>query len=498
MTRREWLYAGFVPLAVVDVRDHGATGRGTALESPAIQKAIDAAASNGGGTVCVPAGRYICGTLRLRSSVSLWIDNGAALVMSQPGFGFRTAGKTGLPHTRRSSHVRIPQRPAGGARASATLPFTARAGSNCNREKGGGPKPISLKRCSNVAVRGITIDRAPSYNISLLGCEFVVIDGVTIRNGFSDGIDPDCCRHVRISNCFVESVDDAIVLKASLALGERSSTEHVTVTNCVLRTASLFLKCGTESSGDFRNIAFSNCTLIGGMGNRHGNPGIGLYTVDGGTLEGVAISNITMQNVGIPIVLRRGARGRGQPTPQPGPLRDVAISSLVAIGARRPSVIAGLPEARIANVTLSDIAISLAGKMEGPLLPSDVPEKPGDYPDPTMFGPLPASGLYIRHSEGLALRNVEIRPQTGDSRAALLADDVHDLRGYGVRTGRVWFHNVRRAAWLDYEWAGNGPAAVVSGANTAAIAFRAVPGASPESIQVGTEVPRESVRSVGS
>ena len=113
---------------------------------------------------------------------------------------------------------------------------------------------------------------------------------------------------MRISNCFIESVDDAIALKTTLA--ERRSTEHVTVTNCVLRTASIHLKCGTESCGDFRNIAFSNCTLVGGMGMRHGNPGVALYTVDGGVLEDIVVSNITMRDVGIPLAILRGNRDR--------------------------------------------------------------------------------------------------------------------------------------------------------------------------------------------
>lgn len=495
MTRREWFSIGAIPQSVTGVREHGATGRGGQLESPAIQKAIDSAAAAGGGTVHIPAGDYLCGTLRLRSNVSLWIDNGAVLRMSSRDEDFAPPEKLDYD----------PQ----ADRATSLFRFALLAGEDvhdiaihgegrieCKRDKERGPKPISLKRCRNVAIRGITIERAQSYNISLLGCDDVTIDGVTIREGTSDGIDPDCCRHVRISNCFVESVDDAIVLKASPALGERRATEHVTVTNCVLRTASLFLKCGTESTGDFRNIAFSNCTLIGGMGNRHGNPGIGLYTVDGGTLEGVTISNITMQNVGIPIALRRGARGRGQKVAQPGPLRDVILSNIVATGARRTSVIAGLPEAPIENVTLSGIRITLGTKLDGPARPEDVPEKPADYPDPTMFGSLPASGLYLRHVHGMTMQGVEIRPHAEDTRAALLADDVRDLRGHGVRTGRAWFHNVRGARWLDCECLKDGPAALVSGAGSEAITFRNENGPDPESIRIQPEVRAAAVRAL--
>ena len=132
-----------------------------------------------------------------------------------------------------------------------------------NRRSRGGPKPIALKQCRHVTIRDLTLENAPNYNISLLGCDHVDIQGVTIRNGYSDGIDPDCCRHVRIAGCRVESRDDAIVLKTSLALGVRRSTEYVVVTDCDLVNVRNGLKIGTESSGDFKNIVFRNCTLSG-------------------------------------------------------------------------------------------------------------------------------------------------------------------------------------------------------------------------------------------
>src|SRR5262249_53425289 len=131
-----------------------------------------------------------------------------------------------------------------------------------NRKRRGGPKPIALKRCKFVAIRGVTIRDSPNYCISLLGTDYVAIDGVTILNGYSDGIDPDCCHHVRISNCHIESWDDAIVPKTSFSLGKRRSTEDVTVTNCVLASNCNCFKLGTESGGDYRNITVSNCTMF--------------------------------------------------------------------------------------------------------------------------------------------------------------------------------------------------------------------------------------------
>ncbi len=406
---------------VFDVRSYGSLDALNA--APAIQRAIEAASEKGGGSVYIPAGRHVCGTIRLKSRISLWIDNGATLVMSPNDADFDAAEQ--LPFDPAAD--RATSRFRHGLLTGEDLDDVAIFGQGSidgNRTRSGGPKPISLKRCRRVAIRDISMRNAGSYNISLLGCEDVRISGVTIRNGFSDGIDPDCCKYVRISDCFVESVDDAICLKASPALGERVSTEHVTIDNCVLRTASIHLKCGTESLGDFRNIAFSNCTLVGGMGDRHGNPGVALYTVDGGELRGVTVSNITMQNVGIPIALRLGARGTGQPKPVPGALEDVSFENIVATGARRPSVIAGIPEARIRGVQIGDMRVSLARASAPPAEGSAIPEKPAAYPDPTMFGDLPAYGFYLRHASRISLREVHIESAPGDRRPAIFTDDA--------------------------------------------------------------------------
>src|SRR5439155_13921416 len=165
-----------------------------------------------------------------------------------------------------------------------------------NRSKRGGPKPIALKQCRNIQIHDLTVDNAPNYNISLLGCDGVDIVGVTIRNGYSDGIDPDCCRNVRIAGCRIESRDDAIVAKTSLALGVRRSTENVIVTDCALVNVRNGLKLGTESSGDFKNIVFRNCTISArGEGWKpyprdwmpRPSAGVSIQNVDGGRLEQV-------------------------------------------------------------------------------------------------------------------------------------------------------------------------------------------------------------------
>src|SRR5215831_3312045 len=428
---------------LINARESGAAGNGEANDTQALQKAIDAASLRGGATVYIPAGRYLCGRLMLKSGVSLWLDNGAVLAMSPDDSHFRPPENT---ESRATAGFRTALIHADDAESIAIY---GQGTIDCNRPRGGGPKPVSLIRCRRVSLRGFTIRNAPSYNISLLGCDYVDIDGVTIQNGYSDGIDPDSCRFVRIANCFVESVDDAIVLKVTGTLADRLASEHVTVSNCVLRTASIHLKCGTESCGDFRNIVFAGCTLVGGMGMRHGNPGIALYTVDGGALRGIGVSNITMQDVGIPIALRRGNRDRCALHGPPGKFEDLMISNIVATGAKLPSVIAGLPDAPVEGVDISGLRIGMGRAGTGPAKLDEIPEKREAYPDPTMFGPLPAYGLWVRHAADLAIRDLTLRAPSGEQRPALVVEDARDITLTGLRGSPAsWWNNVH-ASTID-------------------------------------------------
>src|SRR6185295_4075607 len=164
---------------------------------------------------------------------------------------------------------------------------------------------------------------------------------VTILNALADGIDPDASQNVRISNCHIESWDDAIVPKASFSLGERRATENITVTNCYLATACNCFKLGTESGGDFKRIAVSNCIMDGLKGKRDAISGIALESVDGSNLDGVVVSNITMVNVCAPIFIRLGNRGRDMEPDVHGTLKNVSIDNVVATNASLTCSISG-------------------------------------------------------------------------------------------------------------------------------------------------------------
>ena len=350
-------------------------------------------------------GAYRCGTVRLRSNITLRILPGATVLGSPRKSDYAPFEELDFENEAdvETSYFRCAifygedlERIGlcGGGVIDAD--FTSR----------GGPKPIAFKRCRFAAIENLTILNPPNYGISMLGTDDVVIDGVTILNGFADGIDPDSCKNVRIANCRVQTRDDAIVLKASFSLGERRACENITVTNCVLSTVCNGFKLGTESGGGFKRITFSNSVVTGFKDHRPAISGIALESVDGGELDGIALSNIVMHNVRAPVFIRLGNRGRDMDTPVPGTLRNVTINNITATRASLASSITGIPGHCVENVTLSDIFIRLAGG--NPLLAESetVPEKAGMYPEALMFGPLPADGLYCRHVRGLVLRNV--------------------------------------------------------------------------------------------
>lgn len=432
-----------------NVRDLGATGDGVAKDTMPVQAAIDAAEKQGGGTVTFPAGGYLCGTIHLKSNVTIHLSPGAVILASRDEEDFDPYET--LPFTpvndRETTYFHYALLAGEDVH---NVSIIGEGGIDGNRPKRGGPKPIALKRCQHVRIRGITITNGPNYSISLLGCDHVDIDGVQVLNAYSDGIDPDCCRFVRISNCLIDSHDDAICAKASMPLGSRRSTEHLTVTNCILSTECNNFKMGTESSGDFKNIAVSNCAIYRRpAGARAATSGVAIESVDGSNIDGVVVSNITMQEVRAPIFIRLGNRGRGMNPPVPGSLRNVSISNVVASLSDLPTPIMGIPGSPVRGVSLSNLNVTAKGG--GTFAGLDLPEHINGYPDADVWGTYPALALYCRHVEGLTLNNVRVQCLSADPRPAAILDDVVDVdvEGLKVPAGsgdnpRIWLNDATR------------------------------------------------------
>lgn len=391
-----------------------------------LQKLIDAAAAHGGGTVLVPPGRHVTGTLVLRSNVRLWLEPGAVIegsrnladykVLAGPVRGY-TDNYTdkSLIHAEDAVNVSIEGRGTiDGQGASFKGPYKVR------------PYMIRMIRCRDVAVSGVTIKDSPMWVQHYLCCDGVAIRGITVRshvNQNNDGIDIDSSCRVRISDCDISSGDDAIVLKSTTM----EPCKDVAVTNCTLSSHCNAFKLGTETNGGFEEIVLSNCTIYDTR-----LAGIALEIVDGGTMDGVAISNVSMRNAVAPIFLRLGDRARppveGGAKQPVGRLRNVTISGIRARGGGLTGcAIAGLPGHPIENVSLQDIRLEFQGggtAEDARRVPAEWADR---YPEFKMFGTLPAFGFYGRHIRGLRLRDIELVAIQPDARPPMALSDVEGL-----------------------------------------------------------------------
>ena len=486
-----------VPLAgAFDVKKFGAKGDGKALDSPAINKAIDAAAAAGGGTVFFPAGTYRSFSIRLKSNVGLYLSHGAIIVAADPRDG---DGKYDLPEpnewdqyqdfghshwhnsliwgenlenisitgpgriwgkglVRTGNQSRTKEQNDALANVAPDPRAAAFGYPNVRDavEPGWGNKSIALKLCRNVLIRDISILQGGHFGILATGVDNLTIDNVKIDTN-RDGMNIDSCKNVRISNATINSpFDDGICLKSSHGLGYARATENVTITNCQVsgydvgtlldgtykreyRAANgTFsptgrIKFGTESNGGFKNVTINNCVF-------DYSRGLALEAVDGALLEDVTISNITMRDISnSPIFLRLGSRLRGpQQTTRVGALRRVIISNVVVHNAdpKYASIISGVPGFLIEDVRLSNIRIYAQGGGTKEQAALDPPEREAMYPEPTMFGELPAYGFFIRHVKGLQMRDVEMSYLKSDMRPPIWLNDVSGISFINLRAQR--------------------------------------------------------------
>ena len=430
--------ATFAAERVVDVRDCGAVGDGKTLSTESIQKAIDQCAAEGGGTVRLPQGTWLSGTIYMASGVTLLIDEGATLLGS-----------------RNPDDYAHPRTPPGGSKEESYRIWALIAGQDLEqvaiRGKGtidgqgdafrwkdrSRPKGIYLIRSSDVLVEDVKMRNAGSWMQHYRHCDGVQIRGINVFNHASynnDGLNVDSSSDVSITGCRVDSDDDGIVLKS---LSTRPC-RNVTITGCTISSHCNAIKMGTESGGGFVNVTVSDCTVFSPQkskaiyGRQRGLAGVALEIVDGGRLQNVSVSKINIRGVSVPIFMRLGNRARkyekDQPKPGVGTFRNVVVSEIVAqetseIGCS----ITGLPGHRIENVVLKDMKLGFDGGGTREGASREVPERPESYPESTMFGVLPAWGFYCRHVKGLKLENIELRTAQADLRHAMVFDDAEDV-----------------------------------------------------------------------
>jgi polygalacturonase len=440
-------------------------GDGKHLDSPAINQAIDSAARAGGGTVILPAGTYLSGSIHLKSNIHLLIDAGATILGAPqslkaydetepfPGIAFQDGGHCyfhnsliwgeNLTNVFIGGHGMIN---GGGLERDPKIldemcgykHFPTPNTTNYPPVRIGN-KAIALKLCRNVVIRDLTIFHGGHFAILVTGCDNLTIDGVTIDTN-RDGMDLDCCRNTIVSNCRVNSPkDDGICPKSTYALGETRLTENLTIVNCQVsgfvegtlldgtmkpaKNGYGRIKFGTEASGGFRNCTVANCTF-------RSCRGLALEEVDGGILENITINNLAMVDlVDYAIYLTTGKRNRAPDVTTNSRMRNILISNVIADGVGKMSgiQIMGLPEQPIEGVRLDNIR--LTGNGGGTA--SDAAIKPKElgngYPDPEKIGTLPAFGVYARHVRDLELANIHVNYKTTDLRPAAAFDDLQGL-----------------------------------------------------------------------
>ncbi len=457
----------------LNIRDFGAVGDGSTIDTPAVNRAIDSASSSGGGTVYFPAGTYACYSIRLKSNVSIYLDAGATILAAsvppegttsgeydaaEPnpeagdyqdfghshwhnsliwGEGLHDIAITGLgliwgkglsPGDERPPHAELP---------------------------GMGNKAIALKNCRNVLLRDFSILKGGHFGLLVTGVDNLTVDNVKIDTD-RDGMDIDCCRNVRISNCSVNSPwDDGICPKSSYALGYARATENLTISNCYV-TGSYELgsmldgtwkrfpagskvprkgriKLGTESNGGFKNVTVSNCVVDGGRG-------IALESVDGALLEDVTFTGITLRDcTNSPIFLRLGSRLRGPaPETKTGTLKRILFDNIVSYNSASPlpSIISGVPGYPIEDIKLSNLYLHYQGGGTPEMAALHPEEREAKYPDNAMFGALPAYGFFVRHVKNIEFNNVEITCGGKEPRPAFWMNEVQSVDFFRLKAQR--------------------------------------------------------------
>jgi len=432
-----------------DIIKNGAVGDGVTLCTAAIQSAIEAANRAGGGRVLIPVGRWLTGSIRLLGGVELHLEHGAHLLGST-----RHEDYPGLPlHSTRSNYDDERGFPffslvwayhADNIALTGTGTIDGQGDSQKPRNEAtwnfnGRPQGIMFVGCRGVVMTDLRLRDSGMWMIHLFDCEDVKIRGLDIYNHVkvnNDGIDIDCCRRVVVSDCLIDSDDDAMCLKSSGDL----ICEDVSITNCVLSSRCNAIKLGTDSVAGFRNISVSHCVVTPSRAShlqpkidkmRDGFAAISLCCVDGGVMESVHLSDILIRGTLSPIYIRLATRNKrpGSAPAVPGKTgtRNIVLENITAVdGGAYGSAITGVPGLPIKGITLRNIDLIGPGGITDGGFESE-PNMPAEgYPQGGWFA-MPASGLYLCHAEQIRLENVRLTTETPDARPPLVCVDVKDL-----------------------------------------------------------------------
>ncbi|HWZ05235.1 MAG TPA: glycosyl hydrolase family 28 protein [Mucilaginibacter sp.] len=446
---------------VYNIINYGAVADGKTNNTRVIQSAIDDASAEGGGVVMVPSGRFVTGVITLLSNVELHLDEDAFLLASTLRADYGQGKASPLIVANHQHHIAITGKgtiDGQGVELLKDVYKRLNAGTLQDTEwrkenpwhqlrptEDNRPKLIQFDNCDSIQIKNITLKNGLCWVQDYKSCSNLVIDSIKVESVTywnNDGIDIVDCKNVKLTNSFFNAADDGICLKSEDPNG---ACENVYVANCRVRSSASAVKLGTGSRGGFKKITIRNISVYDTY-----RSAIAVETVDGGLLEDIDIRDITATNTGNAIVIRLGHRNKNGPL---SILRRVYIGNVkvdVPVGkpdagypiegpAVRtphnvfPSSITGIPGSRVEDVTLENITINYEGGADrarayfGADTLEKVPEKIRDYPEFSMFGELPAWGFYIRHADGIKIKNMVLTCKGTDYRPAFIADDVNGL-----------------------------------------------------------------------
>ena len=445
----------------IDIRKFGAAGDGRRMNTLAIQRAIDKVAAAGGGLVEVGPGRWLTGVLTLKSGVELHLAEGAVLVGSERRADYGGARASALLVA--DGQIKISITGSGtidgrGREVAADVIRMIEAGQlkdpdwprenawhQKRSDESNRPGIIAFRHCTDVRIDSVLLKDAACWVQTYTECLRLKLEDVRVESNAywnNDGIDVVDCQDVLIKGCRINSDDDGICLKSS---NKDKRCEQVVIEDCTVRSSASGIKFGTASHGGFRHIEIRRMKIYDTY-----RSAIALESVDGGIMEDVRVEDVVATNTGNALFVRLGHRNQKSP---PGSIRDVVIKGLrVEVPAGKPdkgyemegpaidgahnffpASIVGIPDHPVEGIRLEDVEIVYKGTEDkgvafvGVDSLGRVPEHEQDYPEFSMFGELPAWGLFVRHVNGLELRHVVLRRDQAGFRPAIVFDDVRRL-----------------------------------------------------------------------
>jgi hypothetical protein len=452
------------------ITNYGAKPDGKTINTAAIQKAIDTAFKNNGGCVVFPKGTFLSGSIQMKSNVDLRLEEGAVLLGSTNPRDYAKIDFPGRPDSpkkddnsqmalllaHKATNIKLYGKgkiDGQGLQLALNIDSLHHAGiavdpnysTRRNRpNETMRPKLFRFSQCDAVTIEGLQLSNASCWGLSFELCSNLNLEGLKIVNRAywnNDGIDITDCKQVKVTNCNLDTADDGICLKSYYP---GYTNDGIYIANCTIRSSASAIKFGTASYGGFKNVVIKDIQVFDTF-----RSAIAIESVDGAAIENISVSNIIAVNTGNAIFIRLGHRD-GEKT---GSIKNVSIKNLnVQIPFGRPdsnydlrgpevdffhnpfpSSIVGIPDYQIENVSLENITISYPGRATKGMayIPlsrlEQVPEKVQDYPEFSMFGELPAYGLYVRHAKGISLKNVKFTLEDSDYRPAFVFDDVQNI-----------------------------------------------------------------------